>query len=152
MIVFRLAQSRYADDLSGRGAELGGGRWNSKGTAIVYTCESRALCTTEIAVHTPLGNIPVDYKLITIEIPGKIKVYELKNTELPVDWKSIPPAVSTQLIGNKFVKEGKYLVMRVPSVVVPGDYNYLINPRHPEIKKIKIIKTEDFSFDERLFR
>ncbi len=76
----------------------------------------------------------------------------MKKSELPVDWKSVPPAISAQLIGNKFVQDQKYLVMKVPSVVVPGDYNYLINPRHKDISKIKINKTEDFNFDKRLFK
>ena len=68
MIVFRLSSSKYAKDLSGKGAEKSGGRWNSKGIALVYTGQSRALCTAEIAVHTPLGNIPLGYEIISIEI------------------------------------------------------------------------------------
>ena len=61
MIVYRLCKSIYKKDLSGKGAEIAGGRWNSKGYAILYTSESRSLCTAEIAVHTPLGNVPADY-------------------------------------------------------------------------------------------
>ncbi|MGB3529846.1 MAG: RES family NAD+ phosphorylase, partial [Saprospiraceae bacterium] len=69
MIVFRLSKSIYAHDLTGKGAEKSGGRWNSKGTALLYCSESRALCTAEIAVHTPLGNVPLDYELISVELP-----------------------------------------------------------------------------------
>jgi RES domain-containing protein len=151
MIVFRLSKSEYAKDLSGKGAEKIGRRWNSKGTAIVYTSESRALCTTEIAVHTPLGNLPLDYKIISIEIPDKIYIQELAAEDLPFDWKSIPHSHSTQVIGDKFVTEGKFLVLKVPSVVVPGDYNYLLNPNHPEFNSVKIKSIEPFNFDERLF-
>ncbi|NQU32919.1 MAG: RES family NAD+ phosphorylase [Bacteroidetes bacterium] len=68
MIVYRLTKAKYSNDLSGKGAAKTGGRWNSKGIPVVYTCESRALCTSEIAVHTPLGILPLDYMLITIEI------------------------------------------------------------------------------------
>ena len=151
MIVFRLSKAAYADDLSGKGAELTGGRWNSKGTALVYTSASRALCTAEIAVHTPLGNLPTDFKIITIEIPEDNLVKELQVDELPSDWKSIPHAHSTQVIGDKFVSEGNFAVLKVPSVVVQDEYNYLVNPAHTDAREIKIIAVEPFNFDERLF-
>ena len=151
MIVFRLSKAKFADDLSGKGAEKSGGRWNSKGIAMVYTSESRALCTTEIAVHTPLGNLPLDYKIISIEIPDDIPVRELHAEELPSDWKSIPHAHATQEIGDRFVSEGISLVLKVPSVVVQDEFNYLVNPRHADAHKIKIKTIEPFNFDERLF-
>lgn len=151
MIVFRLSKSKYSKDLSGTGAEKSGGRWNSKGIALLYTSESRALCTTEIAVHTPLGNIPLDYEITSIEIPDDIKIRELATTELPDDWKSFPHAHSTQEIGDKFVTGGKFLVLKVPSVVVQGEYNYLLNPNHKDFKRINIKSIEPFNFDERLF-
>jgi len=152
MIVFRLSKSSFAKDLSGKGAEKSGGRWNSKGTPLVYTCESRALCTTEIAVHTPLGNIPLDYVIISIEIPETIKIQELDLKKLPNDWTSFPHPHSTREIGDKFVSDEKFLVMKVPSVVVKGEFNYLINPKHKDLKRIKIKSIESFDFDERLFK
>jgi len=152
MIVFRLSKSKFAGDLSGKGAEKSGGRWNSKGTALVYTSESRALCTTEIAVHTPLGNLPLDYRLITLEIPDLIPIKVLQAKNLPDDWKSLPHSHSTQEIGDRFVSEGKYAVLKVPSVVVQGDFNYLINPAHSDSGRIVIKAIEPFHFDERLFR
>ncbi|MFD2601183.1 RES family NAD+ phosphorylase [Flavobacterium suzhouense] len=151
MIVFRLSKEVYANDLSGRGAEKAGGRWNSKGTAMVYTSESRALCTTEIAVHTPLGILPIDYVLIAIEIPNTIQITEIKSPSLPEDWKSLPHAHSTQEIGDIFVTEEKTAVLKVPSAVVQGEFNYLINPSHKDFKKIKVKLIEPFDFDERLF-
>lgn len=152
MIVYRLSKTAFCDDLSGKGAELWGGRWNSKGLAMVYTSESRALCITEIAVHTPLGIVPEDYCLSTIEIPGDTPVREIKTDKLPADWKSFPHAESTQVIGNEFVRDKQDLVLKVPSAIVPGEFNYLINPGHPGISKIRIISTEAFLFDERLFK
>jgi RES domain-containing protein len=151
MIVYRLGKEKHKNDLSGKGAEKAGARWNSKGQAVVYTSESRALCTTEIAVRTPLGNLPEDFYLTTIEIPDGFEILELKAAALPPDWKTIPHPNSTQLIGDKFITEGKYPVMKVPSAVVQGDYNFLINPAHKLAAKIKIIKTEPFEFDKRLF-
>lgn len=151
MIVFRLSKSVYASDLSGRGAEKAGGRWNSKGTAMVYTSESRALCTTEIAVHTPLGILPLDYVIIAIEIPKTMPIQELKETELPEDWKSLPHSHSTQEIGDAFILAEKFAVIKVPSAVVQGEFNYLMNPAHTDFKKIKVKLIEPFDFDERLF-
>ena len=151
MIVFRLSKSMYANDLSGRGAEKAGGRWNSKGTAMVYTSESRALCTTEIAVHTPLGILPLDYVIIAIEIPKTMAIQELEIDVLPEDWKSLPHSHSTQEIGDSFVITEKFAVSRVPSAVVQGEYNYLLNPSHKDFKKIKVKLIEPFDFDERLF-
>jgi RES domain-containing protein len=151
MIVFRLSKSKFANDLSGKGAEKSGGRWNSKGTALVYTSASRALCTTEIAVHTPLGNIPLDCELISIEIPDKIQIQKLTKEQLPPDWKSLPQSHATQEIGDRFVAEGTFPVLRVPSVVVQDEFNYLINPAHIKSHEIKITGIEPFNFDERLF-
>lgn len=150
MIVFRLSKTKYADDLSGKGAEKSGGRWNSKGTALVYTSESRALCTTEIAVHTPLGNLPMDYVLVTIEIPDDIPVQEINPANVPTDWKSFPYSHTTQDIGDYFVQSGTFPVLKVPSVVVKGDVNFLINPLHKAVEKIRITSIEPFYFDERL--
>ncbi len=151
MIVFRLSKSKFASDLSGKGAEKSGGRWNSKGTAMVYTSASRALCTTEIAVHTPLGNLPLDYKLISIEIPDEIAIQEFAQKDLPNNWKSIPHSHSTQLLGDKFIADSLYMVLKVPSAVVQDEFNFLINPNHAESHKIIIKTIEPFNFDERLF-
>jgi RES domain-containing protein len=99
MIVYRLCKKYYSNDLSGRGAELSGGRWNSKGVAALYTSSSRALCTIEIIVHIPAGIIPKDYYLITIESPDvPIKVIDIK--DLPGNWNSNPISISTQCIPN----------------------------------------------------
>jgi RES domain-containing protein len=151
MIVYRLAKTAYSHDLSGKGAEKAGGRWNSRGVAMVYTSESRALCTVEIAVHTPLGILPKDYHLITIKIPDGIKIYEILPNELPADWDSIPHSGKTQLLGDAFVKKNEFAVMKAPSAVVQGDSNYLINPNHKDAGKIQILNVEPFIFDQRMF-
>lgn len=152
MILYRLAKTQYAKDLSGKGAELVGGRWNSKGHAMVYTCESRALCTAEIAVHTPLGIIPNDFSLITIHVPGGLPLEEVKIADLPESWRIFPYGSYTQALGDVFIKNKKSLLLRVPSAVVQGDFNILINPDHKEFGKVRIEKTESFLFDERLFK
>lgn len=151
MIVFRLSKSKHAKDLSGKGAEKFGGRWNSKGVAILYSSDSRALCTAEIAVHTPLGILPTDYELTTIQIPENTIIPELEISELPKNWKAIPHSHATQEIGDRFIDDDHFLAIKVPSAVVQGEFNYLINPSHADFKSITILKTEAFTFDERLF-
>ena len=151
MKVFRLSKSKYSFDLSGKGAELAGGRWNSKGRALLYTSQSRALCTAEIAVHTPLGNIPTEYELVEITFPDAIEVKEIKISDLPSNWKSIPHSSATQEIGDKFLSENKFLIFKVPSAVVQGDFNFLINPAHRQFHEVEITLTEAFDFNARLF-
>jgi RES domain-containing protein len=150
--VYRLSKKKYSDDLSGLGAELTCGRWNYKGTRVLYTSESRALCTAEIAVHTPMGLIPRDYYLTTIKIPDEIKINSINENDLTENWKSFPYSGLTQKIGDEFIKQNNSLVLKVPSAVVQGDYNYLINPSHIDFSTIKIVNKEPFSFDERLFK
>ena len=150
MIVYRLSRSKYAQDLSGKGAEMAGGRWNSKGIALVYTGQNISLCMAEVAVHMPLGIVPKDYELIHIEIPEE-EIQELSKKELPEDWRDQLSMNETQQIGNDFVKKSSKMVLKVPSMVVQGEFNYLINPNHKNTGKVQIKKTEPFRFDARLF-
>jgi len=151
MIVYRLTKGKYKNEISGMGAEINGGRWNYKGRSLVYTSESRALCTTEIAVHIPLGIIPFDYYLQTIEIPNSsITTINLKS--LKRNWKNFPHNKSTKIIGDNFIEENKFLTLKTPSAVIQDEYNFLINPNHKNFKKVKLIKSEEFKFDKRLFK
>ena len=95
MIVYRFCRKAYANDLSGRGAELNGGRWNSKGTAMIYTSPSRALCLVEIMVHIPAGIIPKDFHLVSILIPDNTDVITLGLKDLPENWNKNPVPAST---------------------------------------------------------
>ncbi len=151
MIVYRLSREQYARDLSGKGAERYSGRWNSRGTPMVYTSESRALCTVEIAVRTPLGSLPENYNIVEIEIPEN-GMLVLDHSILPPDWRMHPPGKQTQKIGDEFVNQGIHLIYKVPSAVVEGDNNYLINPLHPEMSKLRILAVKQYRFDRRLFQ
>lgn len=152
MKVFRLSKQKYARDLNGKGAARFGNRWNSKGTEMIYTAESRALAMAEVAVHLTLANIPSDYMMIELEIPDTIKINTLKSDKLPLDWNDHPPGIHTQKIGDEFIDSGKACVLKVPSAVVKDDFNFLINPHHKDLKKIKIISITDFPFDKRIFK
>jgi len=151
MIVFRLCKSIYSRDLSGKGAEKYGGRWNSEGRAVIYTSESRALAVTELAVHMPLSIIPNDLRMVSIKIPDDASIFQIKLTDLKKNWKATPYHPGTQKLGDNWIRDNNYLVLKVPSAVIAGDYNYLINPNHENFRKIKIVLTEKFDFDNRLF-
>ncbi|MCD8529160.1 MAG: RES family NAD+ phosphorylase, partial [Chitinophagales bacterium] len=116
MEVFRISKTQYEEDLSGYGAEKFGGRWNNKGNAMFYTSQSRALAMAEVAVHLAYNLLPSDFSLITLELSGSIPVYEPKMNQLPTDWDLIPFSNDSQLFGDKFIKENKYVCMKVPSV------------------------------------
>lgn len=151
MICYRLAKAEYADDLSGRGAEISGGRWNSKGTPVLYTCESRSLCLLEIAVLLSVMDVPDDYKLVTIELDDKL-VKEIQESELPKDWQMYPHLKYSQVFGDGLLKSDKHRAFMLPSAIVPAENNIIINTRQLDLKKIRIIAIDDFYIDERLMR
>ncbi len=150
MIVYRLSRQQYARDLSGKGAERYSGRWNSRGIPMVYTSESRALCTVEIAVRTPLGSLPEEYNIVEIDIPEN-DILKLDLSILPSNWKMNPPGKETQKIGDGFIRQNVRLILKVPSAVVEGDYNYLINTLHSKASEVRIISSKPYNFDSRLF-
>lgn len=152
MRIYRISKEKYKNDLSGIGAEKYGGRWNSKGVRMLYTSDSSALAKLEVAVHISLHRIPKNYFLTVIEIPdASILIYDttlLKGKK----WKNDPPIKFTQSEGDAFVRANVGLALKVPSTVVEGDFNYLINPGHPDAKNISILTSERFEFDMRLFK
>jgi RES domain-containing protein len=152
MILYRLSKQQFIHDLSGKGAELNGGRWNSKGVQVLYMAESRALAAIEIAVHMPLGIVPSNYYLAIIELPEIERASMVAIEDLPPNWNRHPFLRITQSIGDGFIKENKHLLLQAPSATIKGDHNYLINPNHPDFKKIIITSTEPFEFDSRLFK
>ncbi|MFN3996678.1 RES family NAD+ phosphorylase [Algoriphagus sp.] len=152
MRVFRLIRKKYGIELSGKGAALSGNRWNSKGTELIYCADSRALAMAEVAVHLSLSILPKDYVMVEIEIPNSISISSLKTDDLPQGWNSFPHLLDTQKIGDDFVAERKSCVLKVPSAVVPGDFNFLINPHHLDFASISIVGQKEFPFDSRLFQ
>lgn len=151
MLVFRLTRNKYAKALNGKGAARSNNRWNSKGTEIIYTSESRALALAEVAVHLSVAAIPSDFVMLEIEIPDNLTIETVRIDSLQEDWDLFPNTSDTQLIGDRFIEHGKLLILKVPSAVVPGDFNFLINPNHKDFKKIKVKTVIDFRIDQRLF-
>ncbi len=150
MTVYRLSKKKWAEDKSGEGARLFGGRWNTIGTPCIYTCSNRALTVLEYSCHVPLDEIPRALCFTLYEIPEKA-IYECKGFELPGDWQKMDYSDTCREFGTHLFKKINCLVIRVPSVVVPYEYNYLINPIHPDMNtKVNVLATEDYSYDIRI--
>ena len=146
---WRLVKEKHAATaFNGEGARLHGGRWNSAGISLIYTSGTKALAALESLVHL---NPPVIFKYLAIPIEfHNALVEKIAPDTLPADWTDVPPPPSTKDIGDTWVMEARSAVLDIPSVLIPGEANYLLNPAHPDFKKIVIGKPEPFSFDPRL--
>lgn len=153
MKVFRIERRKYLKTtLKGIGAaRTEGFRWNSLNTYLVYTAGSRALAILEVAVHLDLNeDLPTDRYFVEIDIPEEVEILELKIEDLPEDWNAKPPGLETQFIGDDFVRDKAAAVLKVPSSVVPPEANYLINPDHPDSRKITMVSHSPLVFDKRM--
>ena len=152
MRVYRIEREKYlSQTLLGNGAALSKGfRWNSLLTRLVYTAETRALATLEVAVHLDLSeDLPIDRYYVEIELPDDLPMQEVQIADLPIDWDAKPPRITTQIIGDDFVAYAQTAVLKVPSSIVPQEYNYLINPLHPDSARIRVISETPMTFDQR---
>ncbi|MCH7524875.1 MAG: RES family NAD+ phosphorylase [Bacteroidetes bacterium] len=152
MQVFRIEREKYLETtLDGIGAaSTEEYRWNSLNTFLVYTAESRALAILEISVHLDLHeDLPTDRFYVEIDIPDDIEILILDNNDLPKNWNVKPPGLETQYIGDDFVKANDAAVLKVPSSIVASEFNYLINPQHPNSSRIKVVSTQRLQFDRR---
>ncbi len=150
MLVYRISGKKYSSDLSGLGAALYGGRWNKKGTPVLYTGESREIALLENIVHSPPLILPkVD--IITLEIPDdSITTIEIKN--LPKNWASYPAPTVLSEIGEKWVQDAKTIAFMVPSCIVPTAQNLILNCSHPDFSQVKILDKRPFKIDSRLLK
>lgn len=154
MIVWRIGtdtKDYVADDMSGAGAKATGGRWNPIGTPVMYTASSPALACLETLVHLGAGSLPMNRYLIEITIPdGVWKRRQELDPARHVGWDAIPEGRVSLEAGSGWIAAAMSAVLVVPSVVVPEDTNILINPAHPDAKKIKASKRRKWIYDFRL--
>lgn len=141
-----------AHDLSGKGAETTGGRWNAKGVPVVYTAETRALACLETVVHLNSGGLPLNRYLVEIEAPDAVwHAAERPSIDaLPVGWDAQPPRMASIGLGTAWLREKTAALMIVPSVIVPEECNVLINPLHPDSAGIRSKKVRKWVYDPRL--
>ena len=146
---WRIVKAKHvAAAFSGEGASRTGGRWNSRGVAVVYASVSKSLAALETLVHL---NPPVAFKCVAFRIRFELEwVGKLPLPRLPADWQAEPPAPSSQAIGDGWVRGGRSAVLELPSVIIPGESNYLLNPAHRDFRKLLIGEPEPFAFDPRL--
>ena len=149
MIVYRFTPVQYSNDISGEGSRIYGGRWNSIGLPVVYTSSTISLSLLEILVYSASYDQLQNNILVRIEVPDTASSV-ISGSALPAKWLNDPDY--SRYIGDEFLIQKKSLLLRVPSAIIPEEYNILINPLHPDFKKVKISSAKKFEFDGRLFK
>ena len=155
MIVHRISLKKYIGDLSGTGAWLNGGRWNSQYKHLLYTSQSLALAAWEYFVNMDDNfeiNLPSYLSRAAISIPGGSSLKFLRMDDLPMDWNSPIHSDLLQELGDQWLDSLETLVLQVPSAVISSEFNYLINPSHPDFHLVNIESVHPFQFDKRSLR
>lgn len=150
MIVYRVANKKYKDfTLSGIGAEKVGGRWNEIGSRAVYCSENISLALLEYYVHSDdITNLPKEILVAKMEIPDDFLIQDLK--ELPERWNQYPYSSETTRIFSQYAKDNTFFALKVPSTIVPVEYNIILNPLYKNFGKVEIVEFLDFPIDSRL--
>lgn len=147
MDVYRITIKEHAA-LDGLGGLFGPGRWHKKGNYIIYTSEHASLAAWEKIVHVAsFENFPNNLLLIKIEIPDSIEIQTVPENILVPGWDDFPFSNETVYFGASFLQKKEYLALKVPSVIIPNEFNMILNPLHPDIHKCRIISSEPFVFD-----
>lgn len=152
MRVYRIARKRHLDDLTGAGAKTFGGRWNHRGTAILYTSETRSLAMVEFLVHVSWMQAPSDLGIATLEIANEIQPENLLPADLPEDWRFYPAPPRLADLGTGWVHSKRSPLLRVPSAIVEQEHNILINPGHSDLIRVTVLEVKDLEFDRRLLK
>ena len=149
MELFRITRSKYVSDLSGKGAYERGGRWNSTGRFALYTAQSRSLAMVESVFY--LSDMPPEneYKVAVLYVPDDTFVQPVDIQQLKNNWRE--DQQYTRQFGDNWLKSQSSLLLRVPSVIVKSEYNYIVNPQHELFPRLTLVDIEPFSFDGRLF-
>jgi|SRR3569623_1380230 len=150
MRIYRITSAAFAREcLSGVGAALYGGRWNSKGTRLAYAAWSRSAAILEMLVHVgDRRNVPTDRVIVPLDVPDDgVDTLEVR----PRGWDKLPYSPGVQRAGDTWARAGRQLALRVPSAIVPGEWNILINPLHARIGEVQVSKAEALVLDARLF-
>ncbi|MDO8952479.1 MAG: RES family NAD+ phosphorylase [Draconibacterium sp.] len=148
MFVYRITGKKHAADLTGKGAAMFGGRWNKKGSPVLYTGENKEIALLETIVHTPALLIP-ELDILTFEIPDD-SVTEIEINQLPENWKVYPAPTILSEIGEKWIEEGKTIALKVPSCIIHSSHNYILNCKHSDYFRVILVERVRFEFDSRL--
>lgn len=150
MIIYRLVNSTYKDDISGYGSFLYGGRWNSKGLYALYASEHISLAALEIVVNynRAASKARPAFHLVELLVP-EVHLLKINVSILKKHWQE--DFEYSQLMGDQFLQQKSHLILKIPSAVIPEENNFLLNPLHADYKKIKIKSSRSYGFDNRLF-
>jgi len=149
MQVYRLASRKYAPDNS-EGARLYGGRWNRIGTPVIYASSTRSLAAVEVIAHH--AAIPADYQVVVIDVRDTLAIETVGLEELPPSWPDEATMKTTADRGTEWATSLRTAVLQVPSAVMPAEYNYILNPLHPDFASIRFEVPDTESIDARLRR
>jgi RES domain-containing protein len=136
----------------GEGARLSGGRWNLRGTRVVYTSATLSLAALEYFVNVAPDEAPSDLVAVPAYIPDGLAVSSVATARLPKNWRAAPAPRALGRMGTAWAREGKTAVLAVPSAVIPQERNYLLNPVHLLFPRIQIGVAEPFAFDPRIWK
>jgi RES domain-containing protein len=151
--LFRLVKAKHAARaFDGEGARRFGGRWNERGTAVVYLGGTLSLAALETFVHLSAVDARLTFVAIEVVVPDGIRIAHVSEGQLPPNWRAEPAPRETKAIGSDWVRAGETLLLRVPSVIVPRESNYLLNAAHPGFSRLRIGPPEPFGFDERMWK
>lgn len=149
MRVWRLTRRAFTA-LDGEGARLHGGRWNPEGTAVVYASTSLALAALELLVHVDPADVPDDLVALGIDLPDDAPRGTLPRDALPADWDQVTDHPGCAAVGDAWARTGAELALLVPSAIVPEEANVLLNPAHPDMRRVRAAVEREFAFDRRL--
>ncbi len=154
MLLYRVTLQPFAVDLSGRGAQMYGGRWNAKGFAVVYATETPAQALLEFLPHFPDSCAPDNLVLVTIGVPDDLLIDEIIYGDLPEGWDAKPPIMRTAELGVEWLIKGARASLRVPSVMLPYGkaWNLLLNPAHPQCSGLTVVEVVTIPVDHRLIK
>ncbi|MGB3508612.1 MAG: RES family NAD+ phosphorylase [Microcoleaceae cyanobacterium] len=151
LTVWRISHKKHIDTaFKGEGARRGRGRWNSKGTALVYASATLSLAALETLVSMEIENFGNIFVSIGVKIPDNFPIKQLDESVLPPNWRDTLPPRFLASIGDRWLASKSTAVLRVPSAIIPGEYNYLINPLHPDFEKIAIYPPQAFILDRKM--
>lgn len=145
------APAHAANDMSGTGAKISGGRWNSIGTPMMYCASSIALATLETLGYLRTGSLPFNRYLVRIDVPDQVWALREILDPLPGGWDAIPSGMTSRRTGDRWVASNRSPLLLVPSVIVPDEHNALINPLHPQAAKITATTVRKWIYDPRFF-
>ena len=152
MKIYRIAHTKFITDLSGEGARLYGGRWNKKGHSMLYFSEHLSLCVLEMLTRIDFEFLMEDYAFVEAELSEKYIIPTARMATISKDWRADPPRVATQEFGSKWLLSGESLSLSVASAVLPNEQNFLVNPNHKLISKLKITTTGKLNLDPRIIK